>query len=282
MPEKPEIFLMSYHLNEWLRNKKCIKLIILSNSRFFKSGELYSTSNKFKLAKVNDEYKELEISKTCENVLSLGKKLIFDFGNILIISSCGMKGHWTWTKEQNTCIVMKFENNISVFYDDSLNQGLFSVVEKNSKELVHIMKSVGPDIMVETTTYNVFSNAIKNKRIKNKPICEFLMEQQRISGCGNYLRSEALYRSEIHPTKPLYLLTDKQIYTIFTNLRDLVYESCNKGGLINSSYKNMDGSPGFFDTMCYNKSIDKFGNTINVFNDSNNRVVFWCPKVQIY
>lgn len=281
MPERVEVLLFAFFLNDRLQNLTCNRICINQKSKFFKSGKLFSSPDYFNLQQTSEDNKETYISRKCRFVTSHGKKIIFDFGDILVISSFGLKGHWTWEQENNTGAVIEFENNVFAFYDDSLKQGNLSVVLTGSEEHKHIMKDVGPDITDESTTFEVFSDAMRNNRIKKRSISFFLMEQQRISGCGNYLRAEILYRSKIHPNKQLHHFTDEEIYIVFINFRNIVLEIYNCHGVADSNYKNMNGTPGTFVLSCYGRTLDPYNNQIETFKENGGRTIHWCPAIQI-
>ena len=60
-------------------------------------------------------------------------------------------------------------------------------------------------------TYENFEKIIKNKRVSEKTLPEVLMNQKKISGVGNYLKSEILYASKISPYRLIKDLTDSEI-----------------------------------------------------------------------
>jgi formamidopyrimidine-DNA glycosylase len=66
------------------------------------------------------------------------------------------------------------------------------------------IKTIGPDILDLNFTYKIFKLRIKQyveiyPSVISKFICVILLDQNFISGIGNYLRSEILYHAKINP-----------------------------------------------------------------------------------
>jgi formamidopyrimidine-DNA glycosylase len=278
MPESGEIRRMSECLNERLINLNCLGVMINERSKFYRDGILYSSN--FLPTPKSQGVLGVGIGRRCLLISSFGKKIIFDFGDILMVSSCGMDGHWQYTDDKYCGIIIEFENGVFAFFSDSSRKGNFSITYRNSPETAHIFKEVGPDIQHDTTTFEVFDTAISNKRIKNKPICEFFMEQNRISGVGNWMRAEIMYESRIHPLRTLESLSldDKQRLFYFT--KTIAYNSYLKNGLTIATYRDPNGNEGKYERECYGKTVDRNGYAIETFIDKKERKVHWCPMVQ--
>ena len=143
------------------------------------------------------------------------------------------------------------------------------------------MKEIGPDLSLDSTTYEIFKNAIINKRIKNKPLCEFLMEQERLSSIGNYIRAEVMYLSKIHPLRPLNLLSEYNLQCLFYFIKFVLKESYERNGLTIQDYEDPYGIKGTYECYCYGKTSDMNGLSITTFKDSKDRTVHWCSALQI-
>lgn len=278
MPEGPEIRRMAFCLNERLKDLTCEFVFINRKNKFHKDGKFHKSP--FNFIKIDENFSYINLARTCINISSYGKKIIFDFDDILMISSCGMDGNWGFREKNFSGLMLRFQNGNDVFYDDSSRKGNFSVVYKGSEEHIYVMKDVGPDLSFDSTNYEIFKSAITNKRIKNKPLCEFLMEQERLSGIGNYLRAEIMYLSRIDPMRKLSSLDESNLEILFGVTKFLLNESYQKNGLTIATYEDPYGIQGTYETYCYMKNFDKNGFKIETFKDSKGRTVHWCKETQ--
>jgi formamidopyrimidine-DNA glycosylase len=85
-------------------------------------------------------------------------------------------------------------------------------------------------------------------RNRKQPVKAFLLNQERIAGVGNIYADEALFKSRIHPERPVGTLKRAQLEA----LREAVIESLELGidsrGASIDDYRNPDGAEGLFQT----------------------------------
>jgi formamidopyrimidine-DNA glycosylase len=83
---------------------------------------------------------------------------------------------------------------------------------------------------------------------RKQPVKAFLLNQERIAGVGNIYADEALFKSRIHPERPVGTLKRDQLEA----LREAVIESLEAGidsrGASIDDYRNPDGAEGLFQT----------------------------------
>lgn len=271
---------MSDCLNRKFKGKICEGVAIGEKSKFFNEGKLFSSSVELQHL-INANELGIGIEEICLGVHSIGKKIFFMFDTFIFISSCGIKGHWQYTEGKWSGIILQFENNEYAYFDDSAKRANFSIVYRNSPEYHHIRKEIGPDIMDEETTFEVFEVQIVNPRIKNKKIYEFLMEQHRISGLGNYLVPEILYPSHIHPERTLSSLSLNDRQNIFYYSKVVTFDSYKKGGHTIESYRDPEGNLGRFSPSVYDRNFDPEGNKVEFFTYDKNRKMYYVPNIQI-
>lgn len=159
-----------------------------------------------------------------------------------------------------------------IFYYDTRNFGTlrFSL---SKQELEEKLKSLGPDILnPKDCTEQVFLNLARQQR-PSMNICKFLMDQSKISGIGNYILSEGLYRSKIDPFSSLDEIQDDQIRTLYQELTDVVFSSYRSQGVTRKggTYRDVDGHDGkyYFSLRCYGREITEDGEI--VLRDTNGR-----------
>lgn len=283
MPEKAEIAIMSDNLGSRLTGKLCKQIIIMSKYKNGYEKELYSSS---KLNYIQGEgYKYLEVDAILSRMSHRGKKIIFEFDKdkyeaFRFVSSCGLTGKWSWKQSKYTALMLIFDN-IVAFYDEVRIGGNFSVCLYPSIEYDHIFKDVGPDLMKDEVTFEIYNQIIRGKRIEHLKIAEFMMEQKYLSSIGNYLRAEVLYKCRISPHRTLISLSDQDVYNLFYYSKMTIWEAYRSNGLTIKDYLDMNGNPGTYKTLCYGRNFDDHGNQIVTEKDRNDRTIHWVPGYQV-
>jgi formamidopyrimidine-DNA glycosylase len=236
MPESPEIYNLTKNVLSKYIGKKLTNIKI--NYGRYKKHEPFA---KYKIIKNELPLKLLDV-KTKGKLLYM----IFDKG-YYILSTLGLSGGWCYLEngtdkfnfskiiddygitDYTTSPYLKAAlNHLNVafitkegilYYYDVLSFGTLKVVDED--ELNKKLKKIGPDVMEEDTTLEVFKNQIRKHL--DKPIGIVLMDQKVISGIGNYLRADILYLSKINPFRKVNKLSDNDIKVIFNNSKILTW-----------------------------------------------------------
>ena len=221
-------------------------------------------------------------------VYSRGKKVIFEFKSFWIVSSLGMEGHWTFKMEKHSDFWLVFvppENkssesdpdNVTLYFSDSRHFG-FNNICMTKKSLDDALSDIGPDILGDEISPSVWRNSLR--RSKKKQICAVLLDQSRISGIGNYLKSEILYAAKTKPDRQVQDLNDDEIECLRVHSHRIARESYQAQGLTISTYWDPDGNKGTYDTLVYHKKTDPFGHNIIQSTFSDKRTTWWVPEIQ--
>ena len=281
MPEKAEIATMSDQLKAKILNNKCSHMIMLPKSRYWKEPLYSSCQMQYQ---DNGNHRVYGISSDVTNVSSRGKKIIIEFNTPIntqfrMVSSCGMDGRWSWTQSKYTCLILVFQD-FCAYYEDVTNKGYFSICLYPSPEYEHVFKDVGPDLMTEEVTYEVYRRIITNPRIKHLKIMNFMMEQKYMSGVGAYLRAEILYICRISPHRILESLSEQDVYNLFYYSKVIIFETYRCNGLTIQDYLDPSGNIGTYNCLCYGRSVDNNGFQIIKEDDGKSRKITWCPQWQ--
>ena len=293
MPEAAEVRVIAEYLNRIWYNKLIVSMGWDSKSKFNKTG-----------------IKGLELVKVpCRvmGVYSRGKVIVIesinsDNNRIYMISQLGMEGKWVHTKENHSNFRIyfgelspdktKYVITDTWFYDDSRHFGHFNVysdlTETKSKHgpclLTTALYSIGKAGTLrayqEISTLDTFKTKISDKRLQNKQICDFLMEQKYFSGIGNYLRAEILYRAKINPTKLLSHFDSNSIKLLYESIIEQMLIAYGARGLTIKSYWDPEGNKGQCPLQVYNRDYDLNGNAVEKFKDKQQRTVHWVPAIQ--
>lgn len=284
MPEGAEIRRVAYVLDNEFKGMLCCNVVILPKYRKAYENGLYSSTQLN--YKQFDGYKQVDIGLILKEVKSKGKKIIFDFDlngtdTLCFVSGLGMNGIWSLNYSKNTALIVNF-NGKSAFYEETYIGGNFSICFENSLEWHHIFKDVGPDIMSNEVTIDVFAHQCRNRNVGRMSIYDFFMKQKYLSGCGNWVCADLFYRCQINPNRLMQHVSDSDIYNLFNWSKKILWDSYNLGGLTIRDYVDPYGQTGNYDTVCYGKSFDQFGNQIIKEENKSGRKMHYCPAVQPY
>lgn len=147
-------------------------------------------------------------------------------------------------------------NQKPVYLEDPRDWAKFEWMNRN--ELDELLAKLGPSIMVKSTTAAQFRDAMR--RSPTKLIVTAMKDQDKVSGIGNYIRSEALYRAKISPKKKVKDLTDQQLDKIWRSVRAVVTDVLKHGG--SSNYSDFHGKSGGYKFRVYKQKTDPKGNPV--------------------
>lgn len=245
-------------------------------------------------------------------VKTKGKFIYFEFeNNIYILNTLGLSGGWayktnnaktydmpkllSYIEESKTesYLMRSLEHiNIEFIFDvgtlaffDTLSYGTIKVIN-SLNELNKKLNSIGPDIMDDKTTLDVFKTKIKSNSNINKSIGIVLVNQSLISGIGNYIRSEVLWLAGINPFKKVKELTDDEFKKLFNACKIITWGNYDRENAIkNNIIKKTDKIPCDYkrDFFVYKENTDIFDNPITkeeLYEGNQKRFIYWVKNVQ--
>jgi formamidopyrimidine-DNA glycosylase len=289
MPEGVEVKIQTNILNRWCSGKTIIG--INWNNKFQKNG--------VKNAEL------ITLPLIVKKVWSRGKVIVFEMidnsnNKLYLTSHLGMSGLWVSESESHTNFWITFGYahddgfhyvpTQRLYYKDTRHFGTMEF----HHDLSDIWKRHGPCLMTTMllqydlakkedfnehqipVTYELYKEKIQNKRYRSKRIAEFMMEQDKVSGVGNYLRAEILYHAKISPKRLLTSLTEEEIKTLFKYSIYIMYNSYTQKGIYHQGEKCGDKF-----TLCvYKQEKDPNGYQVITFNDKNKRTCYYVPEIQ--
>lgn len=276
MPEGPEITMIARYLDKNLKKKTLINFEILEKSRYKQK-----------------DYKERGfnnlIDHCLERVSFKGKKIIFDFGDRYLISFLGLEGKWVVDpikQLDHGSIKLTFDDGTLAFYYDSRHFGCLEYITKDFIDLYGISNVGKPWILSEmypnTIKKDEFFEMLQNKRLKNKKIMDFLLEQKYTAGVGNYIRADSLYLSKISPHRLINDISREESDSLYDSILKVMEESLNSNGHSLRSYFTPVGHKGGYSPYVYGLSKSKdTGEEVIKEKGKDNRMIHWVPSVQI-
>ena len=175
----------------------------------------------------------------------------------------------------------------TIYFRDARNFGTL-IFSLSAEELENKLASLGPDLLdLDNTTEEVFLETM-DKSTQNRNICKFLMDQSKLSGIGNYILAEGLYRARIDPFASLDEINIDQRKDLYKELREVISSSYNAQGLTRpngGTYRRVDGSSGQFEfqLQCYGQTISPNNNPIvREVDGPHGRTIWYVPEEQLF
>ena len=194
-------------------------------------------------------------------------------------SSLGMTGHWGTSPSKHSRVAFKFSDDSIVYYTDQRNFGTLKFVY-GKHQLQKKLSSLGPDMLSEDVAHFKFADRVRMK--KNWSIAKAIMDQAVISGVGNYVKAEALWRSELSPHRKVDTLTAIELYSLNDSIKSVLRDSYRTGGATIRTYKTFDGSEGQYARRfaVYNQKKDPNGLDVIKERTEDGRTTHWVPQIQ--
>ena len=108
------------------------------------------------------------------------------------------------------------------------------------------------------------------------------MDQRQLSGVGNYLKSESLYESNIHPSLCLSEIDSDILWHLYESIRSIARKSYESHGASFHSYQGPKGEKGAhgFRFKVYGQKQDEMGNKVERVVTPDKRSTYWVPGIQ--
>lgn len=207
------------------------------------------------------------------NIISIhhkGKFIYFILSNNWIIMiTLGMTGKLriSSNQEKHDHIEIK-TSNYTLYFNDLRNFGTIEFTN-NLEILTNKLNKLGYDPLQEKITSSQFYAHI-GKFNPDIEIAEILLNQNFLSGIGNYLRSDILYCSKINP--------HSRIGTFSSNILKIL-KKCIYTTMLDSYKKQKEKKHKF---IIYKQLISPAGNTVQKYKDSKGRTVWFDPIIQLF
>ncbi|WP_145951721.1 bifunctional DNA-formamidopyrimidine glycosylase/DNA-(apurinic or apyrimidinic site) lyase [Francisella uliginis] len=235
MPELPEVETVKRGLNKNIINKKIIDIEI--------------NTDKLRYPIQKDLFLNIK-DKVINDIQRRGKHLIVTLAEDLqLIIHLGMSGVIkvketnTYSKVKHDHIILRLSDNTSLIYNDPRKFGYW-LINTNHSPLEHkVLASHG----VEPLTDDFNSKYLLAKLSKtSRKIKQTIMDNSIVVGVGNIYASEALFDSNILPTRASNTITKKEANKLVESIKKILQKAIAEGGTTLKDYKNTEGKPGYF------------------------------------
>lgn len=271
MPEGPEIWRAADKLNQALTGKKIDNL-------FFAFDELKHFENQL-------------LGLTVDKIEPRGKAILTSFANDLTMYSHNqLYGKWEIRNrgevpENNRQLRVAIHNEKKSAFLYSASD--ISILNDSEIDDHPYISKLGPDVIHPDTTEEDILARYRDETFTNRKLTTLLLDQGFISGIGNYLRSEILFYSGVHPSLKLRECNNEQVEKLAYSTFFLSRRSYETGGITNdpeivAALKREGAKRKNYRHFVYNRTSDfchKCGTIIQEIK-TGGRKVYFCPSCQ--
>jgi len=199
--------------------------------------------------------------------------------DVFIYSTLGMTGSWSTQETKHSRVVFQMSDGVKVYFNDQRNFGTLKMVP-GRQELVKKLQSLGPDMLSETVSDARFTECLMKR--PDWTLAEAVMDQSLISGVGNYVKAESLYRAQLSPHRQVQSLSPTDMSRLKQSIQLVLNEAYNRGGASIQTYRDFEGNEGEYSQrfLVYNQDKDPNGNSVVKEKTADGRTTHWVPAVQ--
>ena len=264
MPEGPEVKIASDYFNKKIDIRKKITFKIISEYYHDKYHTIFDILNN--TAKIN--------SKT----YTIGKNIFLNINqNQKLNIHLGMTGGWKdqQTKHSHFYVYNSAKKNY-LYFEDVRKFGKIRIISSEELKKKHNYEF---DLLNNKYNLKKHLNFLEENTNKNKAICKLILDQKKFPGVGNYIKSEALYLTKIHPEEQWGKLTKSLKKNLIKSLQYVMTQSYNSGGAelrdFDNPFKKSD-----FQLNIYGKKNTPKNNQVTKIKTSDGRTTWFCHKTQ--
>tara|TARA_B100000902_G_C27320903_1_gene924388 strand:- start:6525 stop:7325 length:801 start_codon:yes stop_codon:yes gene_type:complete len=262
MPEGPEVKIASDYFNEMFSNSKHLSFEIISDYYRQKYSDVFNVVS----LNINRYKPTFTIGKNV--FLELSEDILFNF-------HLGMTGGWSKELIKH-CHFRVYSDKDEIFFKDVRKFGKMRLITKSQ-----FIDKFNPSYDLLNSLYDIKKHLIfLEENVKpHKSICYVLMNQKYFPGVGNYIKSETLYESKIHPEQKWGDLNIKKKNNLILITQKIMQESYNLGGAELKDFSN-PFTPSKFKLKIYGKKYTISNNLVTSETTSDSRKSWFCPIEQ--
>lgn len=287
MPEGPEVKIMMTNIKQLALGKQLTSVKVIKDDFLKKTKGLEKLPSVLPLNVVDVDTK----GKFGYMMLSDGSAIALTFGMTGNIRINPTDEYLTFRGKGETAeqymkhckvefVVQDQEDGETKFYFHCMRNFAW-IYYYTGAELQKKLQTIGPSILSSVSLTQV-ELVQRWRKFNHKTVCEALMEQKLISGIGNYIKAEIMYRSKIYPMVKVKDLSDDHLWTLYQEARLIAADAFHDGGASLYSYTGLHGDQTEFKLKLYvyNRNKDPYGNQVLRINTPDKRTTHWVKEVQ--
>lgn len=167
-----------------------------------------------------------------------------------------------------------------LFFNDLRKFGYLRLATASELKTL-LNNNYGPEPLTSNFSLAVLGNALKNKKIKIKPL---LLNQKLIAGLGNIYADEALWLARINPERPAGSLKPREIKKLRQAINRIIKQAIKYRGTTFNNYVDSRGRRGNFYNLLkvYGRQGEKCPNCHGPISKKKvaGRGAHYCPRCQ--
>ncbi len=146
--------------------------------------------------------------------------------------------------DKSTRVTIEFKDSSQLFFNDQRKFGWVKLMPTVEIPDLPFMKKVGPEPLELDFTAAQFAKRFKRRGRTN--IKAAILDQSVVAGVGNIYADESLWGAKIHPKRLVETITSPEFKKLYSELREVMNLSIEKGGSSNRNYVNAEGKRGSY------------------------------------
>jgi len=172
---------------------------------------------------------------TIEKVEARGKALLIHGPHRVLYAHNQLYGRWMVNKKGRKLPESRRSLRL-IFESDSHVVRLFSatdvcLLEHHEVDQHPYIAKLGPDVVLKSTRAVDILHHISQKKYQRRQLGGLLLDQGFLSGVGNYLRSEILFRAGLRPNRTISSLTKEELQRFCDATIEIVRRAFEQKGI---------------------------------------------------
>lgn len=185
--------------------------------------------------------------------------------------------------DRSTRVTFAFTDGSHLYFNDQRKFGWVRLLPTVEVPNIDFMQKVGPEPLEHDFTAGQFT--ARFARRAKSPIKAALLDQTVVAGVGNIYADESLWGAKLHPLTKVGDVTKNEFKKLYSELRDVMNLSIEKGGSTDRNYVNAEGKKGSYIDFARvfrreGKPCPRCGTTIIKFKAAG-RGTHVCPHCQV-
>ena len=236
MPELPEIETVKLGL------EKTVLGSVIVSTKIFRRDLRFPIEERFEKSILN------------KRVLAVGRRskyiLLFLNNKTTLVLHLGMSGKINvkienevdYPEKKHDHLILSFDNGFILIYNDPRRFGFVEIIEGDYNNYRRF-KHIGIEPLLKQ-----FDGKYMWARIKNstRTLKNILMDQKMVAGLGNIYVSEALWDSQIIPTRVGQNMSLGDCKKLVRSIKKVLGKAINFGGTTLKDYRQVGGEVGYF------------------------------------
>lgn len=146
--------------------------------------------------------------------------------------------------DRSTRVQIDFASGAHLFFNDQRKFGWIKLYPTLEVPNIDFMQRVGPEPLDDTFTATDFIQRMRRRN--GTTVKAAILDQSVLAGVGNIYADESLWAAKIHPATRVRDVSDNQLATLLTEIKNVLQLSIDHGGSTDKNYVDAEGNKGSY------------------------------------